>query len=228
MFNNKDQLKTFHCWVFDLDGTLIDSWKDLGVSINILRQELDLEVRHHSEIHKHIGWGVKHLLAHSLPEFRDQIPMLLEKFKAIYGQHLLDNTKFYSGIRELLDHLSGQNKSLAVLTNKPYSFTMQILEGLSAAHYFSQIIGGDTLSSKKPDPQGLAYIHKKICETQSISNHQSQSRASMVMVGDTQVDLDTAQSFGCPAIIFGEKKILNGSYFNYNNAKDLLADLSHT
>lgn len=183
-------------WVFDLDGTLIDSWDDIIFSVNKVRRSLSLPERSYEEIGRFIGWGVHYLLQNSIPERAQELEQLNKRFKEIYQEHLLDRTVLYPGAQKLLQLLSSQKHKIALLTNKPSQFSRTILQGLSILGLFHKLIGGDTLNARKPDPAGLA----------TLAQEWQLAPEQMIMVGDSTIDTDTANNFGCQALYVAHRE----------------------
>ncbi len=169
--------------LFDLDGTLIDSIPDLALTLNLLRGELNCPPLAIEQAAAMVGDGVSVLVKRALgPElFR---PEHVERFLRIYDRHLLDNTRCYPGIETLLNQHPASN--LAIITNKPHSQTLAILEGLHIHQHFAVIIGGDTFAQKKPDPYPV--------QQALISLGAEPGQA--VMIGDHHTDLHAGQGAG--------------------------------
>jgi phosphoglycolate phosphatase len=177
--------------IFDLDGTLIDSERDLAASVNAMlvrygRKELPLEV-----IGTYIGDGAPMLIRRALgdPADREFLQEALNFFLAHYREHKLDTTRPYRGIRPMLQqllHANGGARKLAVLTNKPVRASRDILTGLGLGSSFFQIYGGNSFETKKPDPLGANTLLREAAA----------SAEQAVMVGDSQVDILTARNAG--------------------------------
>jgi len=175
--------------IFDLDGTLIDSERDLAASVNAMlvrygRKELPLEV-----IGTYIGDGAPMLIRRALgdPADREFLQEALNFFLHHYREHKLDTTRPYDGIREALHELAdGSGRKLAVLTNKPVRVSREILAGLGLAGNFFQVYGGNSFETKKPDPLGANTLMKEA----------GVGPAETAMVGDSQVDILTARNAG--------------------------------
>jgi len=183
-------LPVIRAFVFDLDGTLIDSKQDLVTSVNaILRQmgraELPTDI-----VASYIGHGAPQLIASALgSEATDELRRSgLSLFLAHYQQHKLDATRPYPGVVEALEALAAY--PMSVLTNKPTNVSVDILRGLGLAKYFRSINGGDSFEKKKPDPTGALAILREL----------SVSPAQAAMVGDSEVDVQTARNAGMLAV----------------------------
>ena len=179
--------------IFDLDGTLIDSRLDLVHSVNaalrhIGRPELPDEV-----IASYVGDGAPILIQRALGgEAVDEALMRkgLEFFLSYYREHKLDHTTVYPGIAEALATIqnsgNGAPRNLAVLTNKPVIPSRAIVEALGLGQFFSQVYGGNSFATKKPDPEGA----RKLLEEHGVQPQQA------AIVGDSHVDVNTGRNAG--------------------------------
>ncbi len=142
--------------VFDLDGTLIDSARDLADSIGELLEGYGAEPLPLSEVIAMVGEGAPILVRRALARagLRAGPDDALAKFLRIYDRRLMNHTVAYPGIVEALG-VSLHRGPLAVLTNKPLGPSIGILEALGLRGFFSRIIGGDSAYGRKPDPAGL-------------------------------------------------------------------------
>lgn len=173
---------------FDLDGTLIDSQRDLTDTVNQLLGERGKPSLAADRVAGMIGSGARALVARAFAAAGLDAPTSAdhERFLAIYDTHLLCYTRPYDGIPELLDVLERAERRLVVLTNKPLAPSRRILEGLALLHRFETVVGGDGPDGRKPEPAGLRRL---IAE--------AGTRASQtLLVGDSRVDLDTARNAG--------------------------------
>jgi phosphoglycolate phosphatase len=172
--------------VFDLDGTLIDSRRDLANATNALLVECGAAALPEDRIGRMVGDGAATLVARAFDAAGlEKPPDALARFLTIYGEHLLDHTRPYPGIAAALDAL-GARASLAVLTNKPLASTREILAGLDLARHFDPdaVVGGDGAFPRKPDPAGLHYL---IARAGAVP-------ASTLLVGDSLIDWKTARA----------------------------------
>jgi phosphoglycolate phosphatase len=172
--------------IFDLDGTLIDSQRDLIRSVNATLQEMGLEELHEDTISGYIGHGAPQLIGRALgqratPEHGQRA---LEFFLAHYEEHKLDSTCAYPGVPEALEQLAGL--PMAILTNKPVRVSVRILEGLGLSRYFRAIYGGNSFETKKPDPLGAQTILRELGAAPSEG----------LIIGDSEVDVETARNAG--------------------------------
>jgi len=177
--------------IFDLDGTLIDSAIDLANSVNHTLEKLNLPLHTTEEIKKFVGDGVQKLIKRSLGQahmekFEDAFGIFMEH----YGLHCTDNTVLYPKVAETIPYLAEQY-SLGVLTNKSAAFSHKILTALKVDTYFKEVLGGDSLPTKKPDPAGIFYL----ADEWSLS-----PATEMIMVGDHVTDIDVGQRAGCKTV----------------------------
>jgi len=179
-------LSSIRALIFDLDGTLIDSKQDLIHSVNAMLVGTGREPLHEDTVSSYIGHGAPRLVARALGNgaTEEECERALKFFLAHYDEHKLDSTRAYPGVAEALEEL--RELPMAVLTNKPVRVSRKILEGLGLAKYFRAIYGGNSFETKKPDPLGA----KKILEELGAAPVQA------LMVGDSEVDVQTARNAG--------------------------------
>ena len=172
--------------IFDLDGTLVDSKKDLTASVNYIRTRFDLPVLTEEEIARFIGNGALMLIRRALDTkaTEENVQTGLQMFLSYYRAHMLDSTALYPGVRETLDRL--RDCKLAVLTNKPVHFSCAMLDGLGIYRHFAAVYGGNSFDHKKPDPVGIYQI---------LSDTKGQ-REKTWMIGDSAVDVLTGRNAG--------------------------------
>ena len=177
--------------LFDLDGTLIDSVSDLANSVNFTLASLSLPGHSTEEIRGFVGDGVQKLIKRSLGQTHtDKFADAFMIFMAHYSHHCTDNTVLYPGVREILPELAEQY-TLGVLTNKSMSFSVKILRTLGIDSYFKEVLGGDSLPTKKPDPAGIFFLADKWGLDPGLE---------MIMVGDHATDIEVGQRAGCKTV----------------------------
>lgn len=174
--------------VFDLDGTLIDSRRDITTAINRMRSGLGLPPLTLEAVVTMVGEGARLLVERALgPGFSpDQVDQNLKKYLAVYDEVCLDATRAYPGVEALLAEL-GPRYPLALLSNKGEAFSRKILDGLKLTGFFREILGGDSLPTRKPDPAGLHILAGRL----------EVPVERLLLVGDTWVDAETAHNAGC-------------------------------
>jgi phosphoglycolate phosphatase len=169
--------------LFDLDGTLVDSVGDLATGINLLRGELDLPPLTIPAVRACVGDGATMLVRRALGDDLFS-PACLQRFLTLYGEHLIETTTLYPGIQSCLDLFA--ERPLAVVTNKPYQLTMDLLDALDLTRYFAVIIGGDSCPVKKPDPTPIKVALNRLAATADLA----------IMIGDHHTDLRAGQAAG--------------------------------
>lgn len=170
-------------FLFDLDGTLVDSIPDLTTSTNQLRDELGLPPITADEVRSYVGDGVGLLVQRALP------PELFSmtnrnRFVEIYTAHLTDETFIYPGIVEFLE--AHRDKPMAVITNKTQQLAEILLERLDLSGYFEFTIGAENGLEKKPHPAMVNRALQKL----------GIEPDGLVMFGDHHVDLRAARAAG--------------------------------
>jgi phosphoglycolate phosphatase len=177
--------------IFDLDGTLIDSQRDLIHSVNAMLVEMGREKLNEETISGYIGHGAALLVSRALgaDAKEEELRRALQFFLAYYEEHKLDTTCAYPGVAETMAELSREQWPMAVLTNKPVRISVRILEALGLANYFRAIYGGNSFETKKPDPFGASKILEEFGTAPS----------EAMVVGDSEVDVQTARNAGTMA-----------------------------
>lgn len=175
--------------VFDLDGTLIDSARDLAESIGELLESYGAPALPMSEVVTMVGEGAPILVRRALTQSKVAVEPdeALARFMSIYDRRLMNHTVPYQGIRETLGVILRRGP-LAVLTNKPLGPSIGILEALGLRGYFSKVIGGDSEHGRKPDPAGLLSL-KALAPGDRL-----------VMIGDSPADFKVADAAGVPFV----------------------------
>ena len=183
-------------FIFDLDGTLVDSRTDIAASANVARAAIGLPPLAEPVLRGYVGDGVMLLLRRALGH--DQARVLAADDTRLgpahaayvdhYGRHLLDHTQPFAGVPELLTALSGA--PLMVATNKPGGFSVTILAGLGLAGFFRCVVGGDQAPARKPDP-----AHLRAClEGLDVAPRE------IVVVGDSPNDILAARALGAVSV----------------------------
>ena len=178
--------------IFDLDGTLIDSRLDLVHSVNAALRHIGRPELPDDVIASYVGDGAPILIQRALgAEAADEalVRKGLEFFLSYYREHKLDHTTVYPGLPEALAAIqtsNGVRRQMVVLTNKPVNPSRAIVDALGLGQYFSQVYGGNSFGTKKPDPEGAL---KLLAET-GVAPEQA------AIVGDSHVDVRTGRNAG--------------------------------
>lgn len=184
-------MKQYSTYIFDLDGTLLDTLGDLAASCNYALREMKMPERSVDEVRRFVGNGVKKLMERAVPEgtSEEKAEQALEIFRAYYLVHNLDSTAPYEGINELLTELKRRGKNVAVVSNKFYDATRQLCQ-----YFFPDTIqvaiGEKDGIKKKPAPDTVVEAFRQLGVTSE----------DAVYVGDSEVDIQTAQNCGIPCI----------------------------
>jgi phosphoglycolate phosphatase len=183
--------------IFDLDGTLIDSRLDLVHSVNAALRHIGRPALPDDVIASYVGDGAPILIQRALrgETVDDEIVRRgLQFFLSYYREHKLDHTTVYDGIKPALSKIqrasNGSPRRLAVLSNKPVVPSRALVEALGLGPFFTQIYGGNSFSTKKPDPEGA----RKLLEEYAVRPEQA------LIVGDSHVDIETGHNAGLRTI----------------------------
>jgi phosphoglycolate phosphatase len=179
----------YDLYIFDLDGTLIDSIGDIADALNLALADEGFRARSDEEVARMVGSGVHELVAHALPKGRGRDGSLVERvaknYRAAYGKEPVRRTTPYLGVRETLAKLPGEK---AVATNKPGNLARTILRQLGLAEHFAVVLGEDDVPARKPDPVMVDLIRGKV----------GARRDQTLYVGDSLVDAATADAARVP------------------------------
>lgn len=190
--------------IFDLDGVLIDSGKDIANAVNFTLQTLGRPTLPSEQIIGYIGPGIEGIWRQCLGADAEQLlSIALPIYKARYREYCVVETTFYPGIPEALSQLKSRGKIMAVATNKPEDFTRRILEGLDLAPYFDVVVGAESVRRKKPDPEAIQLILAKL----------GASPETTVVVGDADTDIQAAKA---------AKTISCGVTYGYGSCREIL------
>lgn len=186
-------LPALSCVLFDLDGTLVDSEADLAAALDIALSEHGFRQLGDVGISAFVGDGARKLVERALTfvgSEASEADRVLPSFFAAYTQTHLQKTQAYPGVRATLERLVQSGVRCAVVTNKPAGFSESIVEHLGLRQYFVTVIGGDSLATKKPNPEPvLAAL--RACDA---------SAHAAVMVGDGETDMVAGTSAGLYSI----------------------------
>lgn len=175
------------CIVFDLDGTLIDSRQDLVNTCNMLRASYDLEPLPGEQIAAFIGDGIQKLLERTLSDSSVSPAEAMPRMLELYAQNLNRCTVLYPGVFQGIRRLAECGWHIALFSNKKEMFCERTLEYFALAEYFTVVIGDSDRFARKPDPEALNFILKKL---------QIVDPGESWMVGDHHTDLEAGKKAG--------------------------------
>lgn len=183
-------LLAYEIYIFDLDGTLLDTLQDLASSVNYALRQHHMPEHSIDDVRRFVGNGVRRLMERAIPEgaANPAFEAAFATFRKYYMEHSLDTTRPYDGIPELIHELKKRGCRMAVVSNKMMAATQELVH-----HFFPEIevaIGEDEAAGirKKPAPDTVFAAMKQLGE------------GSAVYVGDSDVDLATARNSGLPCI----------------------------
>ncbi|MFH1239177.1 MAG: HAD-IA family hydrolase [bacterium] len=171
--------------IFDLDGTLVDSRKDITKAVNFTLREAGLKEKSMQEVSSFIGWGVKDLIAKSLGDGNSHLfDKSLAIFEKYYRKHATDNSILYPGAKEILEYFKDKRK--VIVTNRNQEFAVLALKNLGIYDYFNDIIGADNAGCVKPSACPLDNIIEKL----------KISKSRVIIIGDMVIDVLAGKSAG--------------------------------
>lgn len=184
-------MKEYSTYIFDLDGTLLDTLTDLATSCNYALQQYGMPQRTIDEVCMFVGNGVKKLMERAIPNGLDnpQFEDVYQCFRQHYLEHGLDHTAPYAGVMPMLAELKRRKKNIAVVSNKFYKATQELCQ-----HFFGEYvevaIGEREGINKKPAPDTVLEALAQLGVT----------NAGAVYIGDSDVDIATAKNCHMPCI----------------------------
>jgi phosphoglycolate phosphatase len=191
-FNRKFDPRHLKLLIFDLDGTLIDSRLDLVHSVNAMLSHLGRTELPDDVIASYVGDGAPMLVRRALGDPSDEafFKRGLDYFLSYYREHKLDHTTVYDGIKYALSRIessgNGIKRQMAVLSNKPVHPSRAIVKALGLDGFFVSVYGGNSFSTKKPDPLGVKTL---LAETNT-------SPEQSIIIGDSSIDIVTGRNAG--------------------------------
>jgi len=203
-------MKHLELYIFDLDGTLLDSGKDIALAANYAFEKLNLKTFSEEEIISKVGYGAKKLIEELISEYPQKIKdRTLEYFKEFYYSNPVIYSRLYEGAEETLKKLKELSKKVAVVTNKYEALSVEILKKLNVIDYIDLVVGADTTSEKKPHPLPVFYTLEKL----------KSDKDKSIIIGDSETDVLTGKNAGIKTALvlqgYGNKELalsLNPDY----------------
>jgi len=183
----------FQAVIFDLDGTLLNTLEDLADSMNAVLQELQFATHPPDSYRYFVGDGIRTLAKRVLPagcQDEGLIDLVVQRMSSEYDKRWRVKSRPYAGIEELLESLTQSGVLIAVLSNKPDSFTQIMVPALLPGRRFSQVLGARAGVPVKPDPRAALEIAANL----------GLAPEKILYVGDTATDMLTANAAGMVAV----------------------------
>lgn len=200
--------------IFDLDGTLVDSQRDIVWSVNQAFRRLGYVEQALERIGGEIGRGSEYLFRRLLgPEVsREEILALVGEFREIYAKHLLDHTTVYSGVFDALDHYGKIPK--VIVTNKNQAFADRLIEETGLRPHFEAVFGSEAFLTQKPDPGPIL----EVCRLWNTAPRET------AMIGDSEFDVIAGKQAGARTVgaLYGFGKIETNPDHRIETAEQLI------
>lgn len=209
-------------FLFDLDGTLVDTAPDLHHALNFTLASVELGAVG-IELTRHwVGHGAKKMISSALEQHNESssealIEQLYGNFLTYYRRHIAIFSKPFPGVRLTIQHLAQKRFKLGVVTNKRYDLSELLLKKLNLLSYFKVVVGGDTLSVAKPKPEPLLHACKEL----------NTPPAQAIFVGDSSTDVACARGAGCPIVLvpYGYNQGVSANALGADRTIESLVDL---
>lgn len=210
-------------FLFDLDGTLVDTAPDLHDALNFALSTVKLGPVDIALTRHWVGHGAKKMISSALEQHNersstnDLVEKLYEDFLVYYRRHIAILSKPFTGVRLTVQHMSRQRYKLGVVTNKRYDLSTLLLKKLDLFSYFGVVVGGDTLSVAKPNPDPILHACS-VLDTRP---------TNVVFVGDSTTDVSCARAAGCPVVLvpYGYNQGVSVSTLGADRTIESLVDL---
>lgn len=194
--------------LIDVDGTLVDSVPDLAWCVDEMMKQIDMPTHGEAKVREWVGNGVERLVRRALVGQLEGEPddALFEKaypiFMDLYKDNVSKRSRLYPGVKEGLAFMQSQGYTLGCVTNKAEAFTIPLLRDLGILDVFENVVSGDTLDKKKPDPLPLLFSAEKL----GVTPEQS------LMIGDSVSDVKAARAAGFQIVCMS---------YGYNHGEDI-------
>ncbi len=209
--------------IFDFDGVIADTGRDIVASVQATQKEFGVDILDYDTIMSYVGHGAKYLIDCSFPEFSEKKSAeALAWYKEYYKAHPCDKTVLYDGFKEVVKRLKLENIKMSIVSNKPEPITRLVVNKLEIADYFTKVIGPESVTNMKPDPEGLLLCLKAM----------GASAKNSVMIGDSFTDIIAGKAAGmltCEILYgYGDKDKLKAENadFSANTTYDILKQIN--
>lgn len=194
--------------IYDFDGVIADTAADIAGAVQAAQKQYGAQVMDIPVIISHVGFGARYLLRQCLPELApERQEEALSWYKEFYRQHSKVKTELYPTVRETLERIYAAGVPQFVVSNKPEPITRKLVQELGVAHCFTGVLGPESLTHMKPDPEGL------------VKCMELAGRRKGLMVGDSFTDIQAGRSAGihtCGALYgIGNKEKLQAEHADF-------------
>ena len=175
--------------LFDLDGTLVDSYRPIATSLNAARAAFGLPPKSLEAVRREVGRGLEVLIEENLGPGRvaDGVAVFRKTYRTVF----LEGTTLLPGVASTLPALAGRGYRMAVVSNKPAYFTREIVAACGLGALFGAVYGPEMVARPKPDPE---MIHRAVADL-------GRRIETSVYIGDMLLDVETARAAGLPVYL---------------------------
>lgn len=187
----------FKCFIFDLDGTILDSIKDITLAVNNTLKEFGKPPLKPKEVKKYVGYGGRKLIEAIFKE-PEIVDKALETFRKYYSENPYVYSKLFPYTKQIFRALKKEDKAIVILTNKYENISKDIIKAVGLETYVDLILGADTFNKRKPDPYGIIHVLQSF----------KLRKQNVILIGDTEVDIQTAKNTEIKSVF------IKGGYIN--------------
>lgn len=178
-------MNRYKLYIFDLDGTILDSKEDIAIGVNYALEVLGISPKPVEEIVKFVGYGAKKLIDDLLPDYpQESKEEIVRLFREFYSKNPVIKSTLYPRSEEVIYSLKSKGKKVAIVTNKYESISVDILKHFGIYNLIDLVVGADTTSEKKPSPLPVYYTLERLNE----------GRQHSIIVGDSETDILTGKN----------------------------------
>jgi phosphoglycolate phosphatase len=189
------ELGARRAWLFDLDGTLVDTAPDLHAALQETLAAFGHPGTELALVRAFVGQGARRtieraLAHHGVTVDEAGLDARLAHFLAYYGEHIADASRLFPGVAATLEHLAAERRPVACVTNKTEALSRSLLAGIGLGEHFEVVIGGDSLAERKPHPMPLQEACRRL----------GADPGEALMLGDSITDVDAARAAAIPVV----------------------------